>query len=159
MISALLISGIAAQTCSGQANPTFTNCIRDALVNVDGQVGATEATAACASIQTDQPRYFDCLCRRYTSVVQCYTTFCSNDPSVSAFRNSQLQFCSAVEQIPSVSVPAASNTLPALPRPTGTSSAPAGSQTTTRSAAMNSYLSSALVFGEVIAMTLLTNIL
>jgi hypothetical protein len=160
LMLSLLIAGISAQTCSGTNNPTFNNCIRDGLVNVDGQVGATDATQACASIQTEQLRYYDCLCKRYTSVVQCFTTFCSNDPSISAYQNSQLQFCSAVEQIPAPVLP--SNTAPLTPLPSVTAAPSAPSappRSTQTNAAMNPYLSTTLVFGEVVALAFLTNLM
>lgn len=79
---------------------TFDNCIRLALVDPAGRIGATDAQSACSAVK-DTRNYQQCMCLRYTSIIDCYTSSCDEDPSIEKYKQFRSKYC--VELPPSKS--------------------------------------------------------
>lgn len=162
---------VLAQSCTsekGQLALQFDACIKTALVNADGLVGPTDALQSCISLKGTDSLYFACLCTRYTNVVQCYTNNCPRDTSLASFQSSQDNFCAQAQQETNPNV--ATNFAGTLaPLPSGSRNLAAGAKTTVAATpkptaefsnqALNPFVTSALIFGEVFALAIFTNLL
>ncbi|KAJ3306438.1 hypothetical protein HDV03_005048 [Kappamyces sp. JEL0829] len=172
LLVASLTHAVTAQSCAN-ANPTFTACVRNGMTTPEGMVGPTDPTSACASIQTQQAQYYACLCQKYNTLYQCFTSFCQGDPSVTSVSQSQTQFCQAAGQVSavpsstssgspvfsSISLPSGGGTVTGTVTGTTSTSAAASSNKPSQSGAGSFVLSNALVYGEFAAMLVLGNLL
>ncbi|KAJ2999858.1 hypothetical protein HDV02_001636 [Globomyces sp. JEL0801] len=159
---AVLSAAVEAQICStGKTIDAFKTCLDSALTTPDGKTGARSAEEACQSLKAVAWSYFGCLCSKTKLVVGCYTNNCAGDPAMPAYQGSQASYCSSADANP----PPQGQNVPGSPKPTTTTTGLApivgalpGATTTPKSSASNTF-STVMVFGEILLMSMLANML
>ncbi|KAJ3273459.1 hypothetical protein HDV01_004379 [Terramyces sp. JEL0728] len=163
----LIASASAQITCTGAtgtAATTFSLCISNYM-----QTG-NDPQSACQSLKDQNAQYYSCLCQKSQGVSGCFAQLCPSSSQAIVYQQAQSQYCSAASDIqnkPTAAVSGSAATgLPALTvAPGGNVATQAAHSTTTTGANFNSnsahasMLSTAMVFGEIICLTVLANIL
>ncbi|KAJ3193352.1 hypothetical protein HK101_004977 [Irineochytrium annulatum] len=85
---------------------TYDLCVDNLLVD-GSQISYASVEAFCAPQQADKAAYYQCLCDRYSRLVQCFTNNCSTDTvNVVAYQHSQSADCAVASQLaPTSTVP------------------------------------------------------
>ncbi|KAJ3319759.1 hypothetical protein HDV06_005960 [Boothiomyces sp. JEL0866] len=162
-----IISGVSAQiTCTGATGNvanTFNLCISNFMQN------GNDPQSACQSLKDQNAQYYSCLCQKSQGVSGCFSQFCSSSSQAVVYQQAQNQYCGAASAIlnPASAGPtnAQATGLPALTvGPGGVSPTQAPQSTTTtavtfKNNAHASMLSTAMVFGEIVCLAVLANIL
>ncbi|KAJ3311937.1 hypothetical protein HDV04_003546 [Boothiomyces sp. JEL0838] len=168
-ILALQFASLASAqiTCSGATGNvanTFNLCISNYMQN------GNDPQSACQNLKDQNAQYYTCLCQKSQGVSGCFQQFCSSSSQAVVYQQAQSQYCGAASAIlnPASAGPtnAQATGLPVLTVATGgvvPTQAAHGSTTTTgaqfNNAGRASILSSAMVFGEIICLAVLANIL